>query len=450
MKNYMKKRLTASILPLCLILILISPAAVFASDPLTNYLDAWPQMTDIEEGSAVVIDADNGAILYSLNRDDIHFPASITKILTCLLTIENTQMSDVVIIGEKAMEVAVAGNANIAPVLGEEFTVEECLYMLMLKSANDIAVQLAIQVAGSVSAFSDMMNQRAAAIGCQHTHFNNPNGLPDESHVTSAYDMALIMRECLKNETFRKLIATTEYTVPRTNKTAEVRTYENHNKLILPGSEYYYADCIGGKTGYTDVAGRTLIAAAKRDGRTLIAVTMAGSTRQDFVDMKALFEYGFTQFATAPYDDGQGAAGTYTLPVSADMSLLAVGETQTLDSGETITNLMYQDKVKVGEIKKAGLVTEVSEEPLNKDDSVEPSAPETTSPGAADDEKTSTPKEKNRRSLKTMRLTVLIAVIVAVLALIVIIVDLLIIRSEAKKEEARRRRAARKRRERGY
>ena len=328
---------------------------VYASDPLTNHIDGWPYMEDIHEDSAVVMDADSGAVLYSLDRDIRRYPASITKILTCLLVLENSSMDETVTIGDDAMAVAIAGNSNINPVLGEQFSMEDCLYMLMLKSANDIAVQLAVHVGGSVENFAQMMNDRAAAIGCTGTHFTNPSGLPDENHYTTANDMALIMRECLKNETFRKLISTTVWTVPPTNMTAESRTYENHNQLILDG-EFYYEFCIGGKTGYTDAAQRTLVAAAVKDGRTLVGVTMHGPDRSDFSDMKALFEYGFNNFSVKEITEdpaGAEAKGSVTLPDGIGLDALTAEETETPD-GQTVTRYSYQN-LPVGSVLRTGL-----------------------------------------------------------------------------------------------
>ncbi len=176
---------TVLILSALLVFGALSPETVLASDPLTNHLTNWPQMSDINEDSAVLMDADNGAILYSLNRDTQRIPASITKIMTCLLVLEGTEMSDIVTMTEAGMAEAYSGSANVNPVLGEEFTVEQCLYMMMLKSANDIAAELAAFTAGSVPAFCDRMNERAAQIGCTGTHFNNPNGLPGDDHYTT-------------------------------------------------------------------------------------------------------------------------------------------------------------------------------------------------------------------------------------------------------------------------
>ena len=346
MKKAARAGYAATALFLALLMLALTPLTALASDPLTNHIEGWPKMDDISELTAVVIDADNGAVLYSLDKDVQRHPASITKIMTCLLVLENASMDEEVTIGQEALDVAIAGNANIAPVLGEVFTVEQCLYMLMLKSANDIAVQLAVHVAGSVEDFCAMMNERAAAVGCKNTYFANPNGLPNEAHHTTAYDMALIMRECLKNETFRKIIATWSYTVPATNKTAEPRTYENHNRLIDTTSEYYYSSCIGGKTGYTDLALRTLICAAERDGRTLIAVTMGGADRSDFVDIAKLFEYGFNNFSTTETTDSSGMTGSYTLPNGLPPTL-------TTEEGTVpgVVDYIYDGKIKVGELK---------------------------------------------------------------------------------------------------
>ena len=222
------KKLVTTICALVLVFSFFLPMNVYASDPLTGYMTNWPYMEDIGEDSAVLIDAENGAILYSLNRDTQRYPASITKVMTCLLTLENADLSDIVTMTETGMAEAYSGSSNVNPDLGEQFTVEQCLYMLMLKSGNDIASQLAEFVGGSVPAFVDMMNARAAGIGCTGTHFHNAHGLPDEEHWTTANDMALILREALRNSEFRKIISTQVYKVGPTNTKEESRVDENN------------------------------------------------------------------------------------------------------------------------------------------------------------------------------------------------------------------------------
>ncbi len=357
-KNF-RWKYTALILAALLAFAALSPETVRASDPLTNHLTGWPQMSDIGEDSAVVMDADSGAILYSLNRDTQRIPASITKIMTCLLVLEGTDMSDVVTMTETGLAEAYSGSANVQPVLGEEFTVEQCLYMMMLKSANDIAAELAAFTAGSVPAFCDRMNERAAQIGCTGTHFNNPNGLPGDDHYTTAYDMALIMRECLRNDVFRQIISTTRYTVPPTNMTGTERVYDNHCKLIQPSDDRYYEYCIGGKTGYTDLAWRTLVTAAVKDGRTLICVTMHGPNAQDFTDTKNLFEYGFNQFSVCQVEtrtEKGRYAGSVTIPNGFSTDSLAMTETENV-YGEPVMRYTYEENP-VGDVplvEKAGI-----------------------------------------------------------------------------------------------
>lgn len=312
------------------------PIAASASEADSNALSGWPQMAEISEESAVLMDADNGGIMYSKDSTGMRYPASVTKIMTCLLTIENADLSDTVTMTETGTQAAVSGSTNAATVVGEQFTVEECLYMLMLKSANDIANQLAEHVGGSIDKFADMMNARAAELGCTGTHFTNPSGLPDPDHYTTAVDIAKIMAGCLENETFRKIIATPSYTIPATNK-SPARQLENHCRLIDTGSEYYYSYCIGGKTGYTNAAGRTLVCAAEKDGRTLIGVTMRGMTKADFSDMAALFDYGFDHFSKISLD---GGSSSVNLPDGIDTGSLEKTE-ETGSSGAARTVYRY-------------------------------------------------------------------------------------------------------------
>lgn len=344
------RRKTGVFLALFFLIFTVSSAffgtEVFASDPITNHLTGWPYMTDINESSAVLMDADTGAILYSLDRNEQRYPASITKIMTCLLAIENGDLSETVTMTEAGLKEAYLGSSNIVPVLGEEFTLEQCLYMLMLKSANDIATELAVHFGGSVEGFCEMMNARAAEMGCTGTHFHNANGLPDTEHYTTAYDMALIMANCIKNETFRKILGTSVYTVPATNKTPTERIYQNHCKLIIKDNSFYYDSCIGGKTGYTDSAWRTLVTAAEKDGMTLVCVTMHGPDTTDFVDHASLFDYGFNNFKHVSVDDGT-ATGTVTLPDGISVSSLVANE---VTEGETTTRSYTYEDNPVGKV----------------------------------------------------------------------------------------------------
>ena len=284
-------------------------------EPETNDLPGWPDKYPIYGQSCVLMDRDTGAILCSLERNTRRYPASTTKVMTCLLALENLNLDDTVSMTAEGCAAATGDSSNAGTVVGEEFTVEQCLYMLMLKSANDIANQLAIEMAGSLEAFADMMNERAEEIGCTGTHFHNPSGLPDEEHYTTAEDLALIFREAYRNETFRRLISTLNYTVPPTNKCDTERKYQNHNQMINPDGEYYCEYCTGGKTGFTNAAQRTLVTAAEKDGHTLIAVTMRTPDKTDYIDQSNLYTYGFNYFTWTEIPGGM-----IVMPTDLDVS----------------------------------------------------------------------------------------------------------------------------------
>lgn len=269
----------------------------------SNNIANWPQMGDMYSEAAVLMDADTGAVMVNKGMYEARYPASITKVMTTLLALENSKMTDEVTFTEEGLARIVEGT-NIDSQVGEVLTMEQALNIVMMVSANEVAAQVAIQVAGTEAAFAEMMNQRAAQLGCKNTHFNNASGLPDENHYTCAYDMALIFQEALKNEEFRKIIETRTYTLPATNKHAEPRAYSTHLPLVSQAAPEYYADCIGGKTGVTMVSLNTLVTASARDGKTLIAVTLRADPGQVCADSTAMYEYGFNNFTKIELDGG--------------------------------------------------------------------------------------------------------------------------------------------------
>lgn len=262
----------------------------------SNEIPGWPQGPQVQAESAVLMDVDYGVCLYEKNMHQRQYPASITKIMTALLTIENADLSDVVTFSENAVYGIEPGSSHIGIDVGERLTVEQSLYGLMLASANEVAMGLAEHVAGSVEAFVEMMNERAKELGCEDTHFVNPHGLHDEEHYVTAYDMALIAREAYQNPTFRKVTGTATYEIPKTNKEEETRYLINNQKL-LSDEYWYYADCRGGKTGFTDQALNTLVTYAKRDNRTLVCVDLkTNGIPVIYPDTTALLDYGFGNF----------------------------------------------------------------------------------------------------------------------------------------------------------
>lgn len=326
---------------------------VAAVDPVeTNSIAGWPQAADINSGTACLFDADTGAVLYNKKMYEKMYPASTTKVMTALIALENSSLDETVVFTETGVAEAYSGSSNLFTQIGEEFTMEDCLYALMLKSANDFASQIAEHVGGSVEGFCQMMNEKAAELGCVNTHFNNAHGMPDENHYTCAYDLALIMRAALKNETFRKIIMTQSYTIPETAVTG-ARTVTSHNALIMT-SDYYYEYCIGGKTGYTDSAMNTFVSAAEKDGRTLIEVTMYSPTAGDsFINAKTLYEYGFNNFTNHVVCQGTNlySGGSVTLPngVTTDVLQTQEGETFYTSFGDMVSRNYFYNEYQVGQ-----------------------------------------------------------------------------------------------------
>jgi len=242
----------------------------------SNGLPGWPQGPQIYADSAIVMEASTGIILYSKDMDKAQYPASITKIMTALLALENCSLDEPMTYSYYATHSIEAGSSSIGTTEGEILTVEQSLYALLLESANECGNGLAEHVSGSVEAFAELMNQRAAELGCTNTHFVNPHGLHDDNHYTSAHDMALITREAIKNETFVTISGTGRYDMPPTNKDDEITYMRNHHNMIYPYRTDKFVDetVIAGKTGGTSAALNTLVTVAERNGMTLIVVTM--------------------------------------------------------------------------------------------------------------------------------------------------------------------------------
>ena len=291
-------RLAAVICACSACLALCPVTAIAAADPAvvtTNATAGWPQAEDINSTAGVLIEASTGTVLFNKSMDQQMYPASITKVLTTLVVLENGNMSDPVTMTQTGVNYAVGGSANQGTRVGEVFTLEQLVYGTMLASANDMATQMGEYIGGSIENFAAMMNARAAELGCTGTHFTNACGMPDPNHVTTAHDMALIMRAAVAREDFRKIAGTASYTIPATNMSGE-RSVTNHDPLLL-SKDFMYSGLIGGKTGYTDAAQNTLVNAASRDGFTLICVTLhavdAPKAAFDHVD---LLNYGYDNF----------------------------------------------------------------------------------------------------------------------------------------------------------
>lgn len=281
---------------LCLALILgLCPGSAFAAP-------AWPDNVSISAEGGIVMDADTGAVLYGKNIHVGYFPASITKILTALIIIENCNMDDIVTFSHNAVYNVESGSSNAGIDEGDQLTVRDALYAMMLRSANEAANGLAEHCAGSIEAFSAMMNAKAASLGCTESHFNNPSGLNDPDHYTSAYDMALIAKAAFSNPTFVEIDSTLYYDLPVTKKNPDgLRIYPGH-RMLKKNMSQYYPGIIGGKTGYTSLAGNTLVTCAERDGMKLVAVILNGH-QTHYADTKALLDFGFQNFKSLKVSD---------------------------------------------------------------------------------------------------------------------------------------------------
>lgn len=235
---------------------------------------------DTKASCAILMDADSGRILYAQNIHEQRLIASITKLMTALVAAEQTADLD----EEFTVPPECVGieGSSIYLQTNEKVTMRGLLYGLLLQSGNDAAAAIACRVAGDIDSFAKLMNQRAQELGMQNSHFTNPSGLNDDGHYSTAYDMALLACVCLENEVVAEICAAKSATIG-------TRTFVNHNKLL-----YRYEGCVGMKTGYTELAGRTLVSAARRNGQTLICVTL--NDRDDWNDHEALFDYGFAQY----------------------------------------------------------------------------------------------------------------------------------------------------------
>lgn len=251
------------------------------------------EIPDLLSQSAIVVDMKTGYTILEKNIKDKLYPASITKIMTAILTLENAKMDEVITFTSEAVFSIEEGSSAAKVDVDEQLTVEQCLYGLMLISGNDLANGLAEHVGDTMDQFANMMTNKAEEIGCLNTNFTNAHGLHDDNHYTTAYDMALISKYAYeKCEMFKTLCSTGYYECQPTNKQPLVRQWRNNNRLINKYEKEFYADCIGGKTGYTNKAGGTLVTYANINGRTLLCVVMkSANSLSAYADTTNLYNY---------------------------------------------------------------------------------------------------------------------------------------------------------------
>lgn len=269
---------------------------VFADEPM------------IYSPSAILIDSNTGTVLYEKEANTLMYPASTTKVLTAIIAIESCSLDEKTVASEQAITSIKSGYTNAKIQVGEELTIEDLLYALMLKSANEAANVIAEYIGGTSENFANIMNAKAIELGCTSTHFVNANGIHDENHYTTASDLAKITRYCMQNKLFRHIASTEEYTLPATPQyPIGDRVLKNTNSLMNRESPYYYPYVIGGKTGFTTQAKNCMIAMSLKDGLELISIVFHAETTEDgrsarYLDTISLLEYGnnnFMQYAVS-------------------------------------------------------------------------------------------------------------------------------------------------------
>ena len=266
---------------------------------------------EVNSPYAVLIDASNGRVLFEKDAYTKAIPASTTKIMTAILTLEKASLNEGAIASKNAINLVPSGGSHANIQAGESFTIEDLLKALLLVSGNDAANILAEHVGGSIEEFVKMMNEKASEIGCRNTHFTNPSGLDDDNHYSCAYDLAIMYKYAYNTfPDFRRIIITKSFTLPTTDLyTKDDRRYINNNRLLndLAGTDgflYYYPDCTGGKVGYTSKAKNCLVASAEQNGINIISCVLGAEQAPDkssyrYLDTKALFDYGFLRLKKA-------------------------------------------------------------------------------------------------------------------------------------------------------
>ena len=389
----MKKRLFISVIVICLLMMPINCFADVIEDASSEVQKSESNYTPnvtvkyVEQNQAkleglpnvgckavYIAEPTTGKVIYEKNAHEVLYPASTTKILTALLTLENCKMDETAIVSKNAVDLVPDGYSNAKLQPGEELTIEDLLYALMLPSANEAANVLAEHISGSVEAFAELSNKRAKELGCEHLHFVNPNGIHDTNHVCTAYDLYLIAKECKKYDIFNEIVKTTSYTLPSTDIYPGTRTIKTTNDLLLNGT-YYYEYCTGIKTGTTTPAGQCLVASSFKDDIELIAVVLGGATNANglaerFYDTKRLFEYTYDTYSIkqiAEYgkvvitlDVGKAKKDSRELDVIVDTDISTIVPND-LDVENILTTVSIKDNI-VAPIKENEVLGQITYE----------------------------------------------------------------------------------------
>ena len=377
----------------------------------------------------------SGAVLYSKQIEKKHYPASITKLLTTLVALDNAELTDTVEFSQDSISFLEYGDAHIGMTPGEQISMEDALYAVLLASANEVSYAVAESVGkkmgGGYDTFIQAMNDESEKLGCTGSHWTNANGLHDEQHYTTAHDMARIGAAVYQKEAFRTISQSLSHTIPVTNLVNEERTFQQKHKMLWPQNDNYYEYCKGGKTGYTDQARTTLVTMADNGDMQLVAVVLYDFGNDAYIDTRAMFDYAYSNFSKISLKDQKLPEGVESyededayivLPKSAQFSdvKIEVKEDSNKDGSGTVT-FTYKGQ-EVGSVKAAMKKTEESSAAVL---------------GKKKDKTTSTVVTGISKFMK-----IVIGVVIAVVILLIIIVVLV----NCRKQMRRRRRKKGKRR----
>ncbi len=363
-----RPRQTAALLAALLLALLTALPARAA----TLSVVPWPAWQETASASVVLLEPESGAILYAKNAMDTHYPASITKLMTALLAMEHCDPQEIVTFSHDAVYKNEGETSNIARDVGEQMTMEHCLYGMLLASANECAWAIAEHICdGDVGAFAYLMNEKAVELGCVNTHFVNPNGLHVADHTTCAYDMALIARAAWQYDLLREIMGTRYYKIPPTNKHDEETPLNNTHYMInnYKTAKYVYPDCVGGKTGYTPEAHSTLVTYGEKNGMTLICVVMDVTQPNQYIDTIGLFDTYFSSVSlqqvsaqdplvldgiSQAVSDGRLRGDAAQLALSGALSLALPKDVAPADCTYTVTPVEEADMTAAFGIRKNG------------------------------------------------------------------------------------------------
>ena len=320
----------------------------------------------IYSSGSVLMDASTGKVLIQKDMNKQLYPASTTKILTAIIAIEKLDLSSTLTASRSAVMSIPSGYSNAGIKVGESLNVNDLLEMFLIHSANEVGYIFAEEISGNIENFANLMNQKATELGCINTHFTNPSGIHDINHYSTAYDMAIIARYCMKNETFRNIVNKKSCKFSATDLYPEERYFKNTNSLLDPSNRYYYEYAIGIKTGFTTQAKNCLIAGAQKNGIELIAVMLGAEATENgqsgrYIDAKNLFDFGFENYEVKQFLQ----EGTKIAEIKIKN---ATKETQTLNLlAKTSLSATFESSFNISSLNPSIKIEENNTAPIAKD-----------------------------------------------------------------------------------